>query len=165
MPLSGADPVCVVSAAPPTAVSGGLAERLDLARRALERDLAGQRDQRREVRERHVPERLEELLVRPAVLTRLLVEVDRHLPAVLEQLLEVAQQGLLLLVTRRKLARQLDLVEAEADIAPGPGVCRDVVLRAPVLGHRERHALLGGGRQRAAPKLRAHPCVPSQRGG
>src|SRR5437773_2210285 len=60
MPLSGAGPVCVVSAAPPTAVSGGLAERLDLARRALERDLAGQRDQRREVRQGNVPRRSSE---------------------------------------------------------------------------------------------------------
>src|SRR5204862_1132411 len=79
---------------------GGLAERLDLARGALERNLTGERHERREVGKRHVAERLEQLLIAPAALARLLVEVHRHLSTVLEQLLEITEQALLLFVPR-----------------------------------------------------------------
>src|SRR5215213_8016622 len=55
--------------------SGGLLEGLDLSGGALQRYVARQGHQSREVGHRHMAERLEDLLVAPALLARLLVEV------------------------------------------------------------------------------------------
>src|SRR6185436_13371241 len=56
----------------------GFAERLYLSSVPLERDLPGEGDESREVRQRDVRERLQDLLVGPALLARLLVQVNRH---------------------------------------------------------------------------------------
>ena len=110
-------------------------------------------------------ERLEDLLVAPALLASLLVQVDRHAAlGSASSRLEVAKQRSLLLVAREEAAGELDLVEAETDVAAVARVHRDVVLGAAVLGHRQRDPLLGLGRQRAAPELGAHARVGTKRG-
>src|SRR6185436_10997684 len=115
------------------------------ARGALERDLTGKRYKGREIGERHMPERLEDLLVGPAVLPGLLVEVDRDLAAVVEHRLEVAQQRGLALVAGGEPPRQLDLVQAQPDCPARTGVHGDVVFGAAVLADGERDPLLSRG--------------------
>src|SRR4051812_15155865 len=76
-------------------------------------DVTGHVDHRREALERGVADRLQDLLVAPAGLARLLVEVHRGAAALLEELLDVAQQRRLSLVARVELSSQGDLVEPE----------------------------------------------------
>src|SRR3954449_10941516 len=59
-------------------------------------------------------DRLEDLLVRPAGLARLLVEMHRRLGLCLHERAEVAQERGLALVARVPLLRERDLVEREA---------------------------------------------------
>src|SRR3954449_7177357 len=75
---------------------------------------AGDVDPGREGLERGVRNRLEDLLVVPAGLARLLVEVHRRRAGLRDDGLEVAQQRRLALVTRVPLARQRDVVELQA---------------------------------------------------
>ena len=75
--------------------------------------------------ERHVGDRLEQLLVAPAGLARLLVQVHRGVPALLEQRAQVAQQRRLALVGGLPVARGGDLVDADAGLARRAQVDRD----------------------------------------
>src|SRR5215213_2935244 len=78
--------------------------------RTVGRYVSGARDQVSEGGERHVRDRLEDLLVLPAGLARLLLEVQLRRPVRLEQGLHEAEQDGLLLVVRVELAREGDLV-------------------------------------------------------
>jgi len=59
-------------------------------------------------------DRLEDLLIGPVRLARLLVEVPVGRARLLEQALDVAQQRRLTLVGRIEIPRERDLVDAEA---------------------------------------------------
>src|SRR4029078_10175349 len=98
---------------------GGLGEPGILGRPVV-RDLARAGHEVSEGRERHVGERLEDLLVLPAGLARLLLEVTLGRAIGLEYSLDEAEQRGLLLVVGVELARQRDLVHAEAGVATGP---------------------------------------------
>src|SRR4051812_26427714 len=114
--------------------------------------------------ERHVGERLEDLLVLPARLARLLLEVALGRPVRLEHRLDEAEQRGLLGVVGVELARQRDLVHAEAGVAAGALERRERVLAALVLRDRERDPLLGRVGERAVPELRAEARVGAQHG-
>ena len=96
-----------------------------------------------------------DLLVAPARLARLLVQVHRRAPASLQQLLEVAQQRGLALVARLEAARQLDLVEPQAGRPRQAGEHRDAGLRGVLLGHAQREPLDRDRVQAAVAQLRA----------
>ena len=106
--------------------------------------------------------RLEHLLVRPARLQRLLVEVARRCALALDERLHEAQQDRLALVAGVELPRQRDLVEAEAGVAGGALKGGERVLAALMLGHGQRDALLRGVRQAAVAQLRAEPRIRAQ---
>ncbi len=101
----------------------------------------------------------------PPGLARLLVLVARRRAVGLEQRLDVAEQHGLALVVGVELAREGDLVEAQAGVARGALERAQRVLAALVLGDRERDALLGRIRQRAVAELRAEARVGAQHGG
>ena len=106
--------------------------------------------------------RLEDLLVLPAGLARLLVEVALRRAVRLEQRLDEAEQRGLLLVIGVELARERDLVHAEPGVAAGALERRERVLAALVLGDGERDALLGRVRQRAVAELGAEAGVGAE---
>src|SRR5438270_10884344 len=89
---------------------------------AVYRHVSGDVDRRRKGLEAHVGQRLEDLLVGPAGLARLLVEVERGPALLLDDGLQVAQQRRLTLVARVELAGELDLVEAQSARARHPAV-------------------------------------------
>ena len=88
-----------------------------------------------------VGDRLEQLLVAPARLARLLVQVHRRVPALLEQRAQVAQQRRLARIGGLPVARRGDLVDADAGRARGARVDREPGLAAVVLGDGERDPL------------------------
>src|SRR5205823_11551591 len=87
--------------------------------RPVARDVAGPGHERREEAERDVRDGLEDLLIAPARLARLLVEVHRGRAVDLDQRLDIAQQHRFALVARVELARQGDLVEPDPRVARG----------------------------------------------
>src|ERR1043166_8755274 len=91
-------------------------------------------DQALELVQRQVANRLEDLLVGPANFTRLLVEVEGWRPFRVERLLQVEEQGRLLLVGRGEAAGAGDLVEAESGPACRLRVLGDAVVVLAVLG-------------------------------
>ena len=99
-------------------------------------------------------DRLEDLLVLPARLARLLVQVAlAAAPSDSSSAFTKRSSDGLLLVAGVELARERDLVQAEAGVAAGALERRERVLAALVLGDRERDALLG--RVRAASRCAA----------
>jgi hypothetical protein len=96
---------------------------------------------------------LQDLLVAPAGLARLLVEVQRGWPLGLEQRLDEAEQPRLALVARVELAGQGDLVHAKTGLAARLLERGQRVLAALMLRHREGDPLLRRPRQRTMPKL------------
>src|SRR6201995_5264296 len=104
--------------------------------RAIDGDLPGDVDHRGEHLERQRGDRLEDLLVVPARLACLLMQVHRGSAAVLEQRLAVAQQGRFTRVTGVEVTRLRDLIEVEARCTRGARVRRDARLGVVVLGHR-----------------------------
>ena len=110
-------------------------------------------------------DRLEDLLVLPAGLARLLVDVQRRGAVALEQRLDVPEQRGLALVAGVELARQRDLVDAQAGVAAGAQERGQRVLAALVLGHGQRDPLLGGQLERAVAQLGTQAGVGAQRGG
>src|SRR5829696_3442757 len=102
--------------------------------RAVDRHVAGARDEVSERGERHVRDRLEDLLVLPACLARLLLKVALWSAVRFQQGLHEPQQDGLLLVMRVELARERDLIHSEAGVAAGAlkrgeGVLAPLVLR------------------------------------
>src|SRR5512132_2131324 len=80
---------------------------------AVDGDVAGDVDHGGEALEGDVGDRLEDLLVGPAGLAGLLVQVHRRLAAALDEGLEVAQERRLALVAGVELARERQLVEPD----------------------------------------------------
>src|SRR3954454_3172450 len=127
--------------------------------------LAGDVHHRGEGLERRGGDGLEDLLVGPAGLARLLVEVHRRLGLAFDEGLEVAQERCLALVAGVPLAGQRDLVEREAGLSRRAAVHRRARLGVVVLGDRQRDPLERRQRERAVAKLRAEPRVGAQRRG
>src|SRR4051794_18061383 len=100
-----------------------------------------------------MPDRLEDLLVAPTDLPRLLMEVQGRGTFSFESLLQVGEQCRLLLVARGEAAGFGDLVEAEAGPARRLRVLGDAVVVLPVLGHCQRDPLSRRLRQDAAAQL------------
>jgi hypothetical protein len=109
--------------------------------------------------------RLQELLVGPSQLARLLVEVQRGRDALGHQWLEVVQQRRLARVARVPLAGERDVVDAQAAAPRRPPVQRQARLGVMVLGNREGDALERRRLQMPVAQLQAHPRVGAQRGG
>src|SRR3954452_11339130 len=132
--------------------------------RSVDGYLAGDVHHRREGLERRGGDRLQDLLVAPAGLARLLVEVHRRLGLALDEGLEVAQERRLALVAGVPLAGQRDLVEREPGLPRRAAVHRRAGLGVVVLGDRQRDPLERRQRERAVAQLRAEPRVRPQRG-
>src|SRR5215207_2556344 len=130
--------------------------------RAVDRHVARARDEVPEGGERHVGDRLQDLLVLPARLARLLLQVALGRAVRLEDRLHEAQQNGLTLVVRVELARERDLVHPETGVAAGALKRRERVVASLVLGDRERDALLGRVCQRAVAQLGAEARVRAQ---
>src|SRR5215207_5555183 len=130
--------------------------------RAVDRHVARARDEVPEGGERHVGDRLQDLLVLPARLARLLLQVALGRAVRLEDRLHEAQQNGLTLVVRVELARERDLVHAETGVAAGALKRRERVLASLVLRDGERDALLGRVCQRAVAQLGAETRVRTQ---
>ncbi len=141
----------------------GRLEQAGLLRGTVLRDVSRPGDQVQEAVERHVRHGLQDLLVVPTGLARLLVEVERRRSVVLQQRLDVAQQSGLPLVMRVELARECDLVESEPGLARGAGERGEGVLAALMLGNRECHALLGLERHGPVPQLGPEARIGAQR--
>src|SRR4051812_37739893 len=109
-----------------------------------------------------MPNRLEDLLVAPADLTCLLVEVEGGRTFRVERLLQVGEQGRLLLIARGEAAGFGDLVEPETRPARRLRVLGDAVVILSVLGHSQRDPLPRRLRQDSAAQLRAHPRIRAQ---
>src|SRR5690349_22138048 len=92
---------------------------------AVDRNLAGHVDHRGEGLHRRAGDRLEDLLVAPARLARLLVEMHRRARLALDERLEVAQERGLALVAGVPLPGERDLVERQAGLAGRATVRRD----------------------------------------
>ena len=120
------------------------------------------RDQALELVQGHVGDGLEQLLVGPVVLSRLLAEVLGRPSAGGQQRLEEGEQRGFLRVGRGELPRRGDLVEAEPGSARGARVLGDRIRVAAALGHREADPLARRLRQRAAAELVAHARVGAQ---
>jgi len=122
-------------------------------------------DHRRERLERHHGDRLEQLLVAPARLARLLEQVARA-GALLGERTQIPQQRGLAVVARVPLAGERELVEAEAGLAPGAAVEREPGLGAVLRRDGERDPLERLERQRAVvAQLGPEARVGAQRGG
>src|SRR5918992_2070458 len=129
------------------------------------RHVARAGDQVPEAVERHVGDRLHDLLVGPARLARLLVQVERGRALALEQALDEPEQRGLALVPRVELTGESDLVEPEPGVTSRALQRRECVLAALVLSHCEPDPLLGLQRQRPVPELRPKACVRTKRRG
>src|SRR5262249_42345432 len=114
--------------------------------------------------QREVADRLEDLLVAPADLPRLLMEMEGGWAFGVERLFQVVQQRCLLLVGRGEAAGAGDLVEAESRPAGRLGVLGDAVVVLAVLGDRQGDPLARRLGEDAAAKLRAHARVGTQYG-
>ena len=117
------------------------------------RQRRGAGDQALELVQRQVADRLEDLLVGPADLARLLVQVERAGPVGLERRLQEGEQRRLLLVAGGEAAGAGDLVEAEAGArAPTSraGRCCSCPRGARRPPGRSARASPAGGRRRAA---------------
>jgi hypothetical protein len=100
-----------------------------------------------------VPDGLEDLLVGPTDLTRLLVEMKRRGTVGIQSVLEVEQERGLLRVGRAEAAGAGDLVEAEAGATRRLRVLGDAVVVLAVLGDRQCYPIAGGMRQETPAKL------------
>jgi len=107
---------------------------------------------------------LEQLLIAPAGLARLLVQVESRGVVGLDEHLDEPQKRCLLLVTRVELLRERDLVQAEPRVAGGALQQLLRVLVALELRHTEDDALLCLERQRSLPELRPEAGVSTKRG-
>src|SRR6185312_12678471 len=109
-------------------------------------------------------DRLEDLLVGPADLARLLVEMEGRGTFGVERLLQVEQEGRLLRVGGAEGAGAGDLVEAE----PGPtgrlGVLSDAVAVLAMLGDGQGDPLAGRLGENAATQLGAHARIGPEDG-
>src|SRR3954454_882007 len=132
---------------------------------AVHRYLAGDVHQGGEGLHRRGGDRLEDLLVAPAGLARLLVEVHRRLGLRLHERAEVAKERRLPLVARVPLLREGHLVQPQARLTRRPAVHLVARLGVVVGGDRERDALERRQRQRAVAKLGAKAGVRAERGG
>src|SRR5215217_5185609 len=130
---------------------------------AVHGDLAGDVDHGREGFHGEDRDGLQELLVAPAGLPRLLLQV-LGLGLALGQRAQVAQEGRLARVARVPAAGERHLVEPDARAAGGALVQRDAGLGAVVLGDGERDPLDGGARQAGLSQLGAEAQVGAQRG-
>src|SRR4051794_31947787 len=134
--------------------------------RAVDRYLPRDVHHRREGLHGRRRDRLEDLLVGPAGLARLLVEVHRGLRLRLDERLEVAQQRRLALVARVPLLGERDLVQGETGLTGRAAVHLVARLGVVVLGHGERDALERRQGERAVAQLRAEARVGAEgRGG
>src|SRR5215213_14425 len=113
-------------------------------------------------RERHVRDRLEDLLVLPAGLARLFLEMALRRAVGLEQRLDEPEQRRLALVIRVELARERNLIHAEPGVAAGALKRRERVLAALMLGDRQRDPLLGRVGQRTVAELGAEAGVGAE---
>src|SRR3954470_10535865 len=129
------------------------------------RHLAGDVDPGREGLERGVRDGLEDLLVVPARLARLLVEVHRRCAGLRHDSLEVAQQHRLVLVARVPLARQRDVVELEARRTRRARVQGQTRLGVEVVGDGERDPLERPDLQTPVAQLGTEPGVCAQHRG
>ena len=107
--------------------------------------------------------RLEDLLVGPVGLPGLLVEVHGRRALALEQRSEIAEQGGLALVAGVEVARERDLVDAQACLASRALQGAQRVAAALVLGHGQRYPLLGPQRQRAVTQLGPEARIGAER--
>src|SRR5690349_22972040 len=98
---------------------------------------------------------LEDLLVAPAGLARLLVQVERRGLVGLDEHLDEPEERGLLLVARVELPRERDLVEAKAGVARGALEQLLCVVVALELRDTEADPLLGLEWQRPMAQLRA----------
>ena len=101
----------------------------------------------------------EDLLVFPAGLSGLLVEVDRWCPVGLQRCLEIGEQGLLSGVGGLERPRPGYLVQAESGRLGHLCVAGDAVPVAPVLGDREGNSLARCLGEDALLQFRPHPGV------
>src|SRR5512132_79829 len=108
---------------------------------------------------------LEDLLVAPARLAGLLVDVKRRRALALDQRLDEAQENGLTLVVGVELARERDLVEPEPGLARRALQGGERVLALLMLRDGKRDPLLRGPRQGAVAQLRAEAGVRAQRRG
>src|SRR6201999_2933724 len=122
------------------------------------------RDQGLELVERQVADRLEDLLVGPADLTRLLVEVEGRGPFRVERLLQVEEERRLLRVGGGEGAGAGDLVEAEPGATRRLGVLGDAVAVLTMLGDGQGDPLPGRLGENAAAQLGAHAGVGPEDG-
>jgi hypothetical protein len=114
--------------------------------------------------ERDDRDRLEQLLVGPPRLARLLEQVART-HALLGERAQIAQQRGLAVIARVPLTGERELVEAEPGLAPGARVQREAGLGAVQRRDGERDPLERLERQRAVvAQLRAEPRVGAQGG-
>src|SRR4051794_23029604 len=132
---------------------------------AVDRHLAGDVHHCREGLHRGRRDGLEDLLVGPAGLARLLMEVHRRLSLGLNERAEVAQERGLALVARVPLLREGDLVQRETRLPGRAAVHLVAGLGVVVLRDGERDALEGRQGQRAVAKLGAKAGVGAQGGG
>src|SRR6476659_3800956 len=109
-------------------------------------------------------DRLEDLLVAPAELPRLLVQVVGRDAIGVEGCLQVVEQRRLLCIPGAEAARPRYLVEAEAGAPRRLRVLGDAVGVVAMLGNRQGTPLAGRLRQDPAAQLGAHPGVRPQHG-
>src|SRR5690349_6180181 len=129
------------------------------------REARGVGDEALELAERDLTQGLEDLLVGPVRLTRLLEEEVGRVALRLDGALEESEQRRLLLVGRREAPVEGDLVEAKAAQARRACELREAVAVAPVLGDGEADPDRGGGGQRALMQLRAQAGIGLERRG
>src|SRR3954463_7653894 len=109
-----------------------------------------------------MPDRLEDLLVGPAGLPCLLVQMKGRVAVGFQGRLQVLEQRGLLGIAGGEAARTRDLVEPEPGAAGRPRVLGDAVGVTAMLGHRKRDPLAGGCRQDAGAELGTHPRVGAE---
>src|SRR5688500_6553851 len=143
----------IAYAALPRRLRGLLEPRV--LRGPVEWDIARAGDEIAKAVHRHVRDRLEQLLIAPTGLERILVVHARWSAVGLEQALDVGEQCTLALVGGLELPRQRDLVQAEPGIPSRALQRRQGIRRTLMLGHRKCDSLLRLQRQRAVAKLRA----------
>ena len=140
--------MCVAKISAAGKALGGL-QRSRCLTRAIDRNLTGNVDHRREALKRNRRDRFQDLLVVPTRLARLLMEMHRRPAAVLEDRLQVAQQRRLTLILGAEVARQRNLVQGQPDTAGRTRVQLDPGLRVVVLGDLQGDPLERRERNRA----------------